>query len=269
MNMSRPLFLALLLVTVLHSPVFASGGAGRKVILDYYYNNEWRKNAAGMTERYHYVWGDTSNSGYSQLGTVLTGLGLHLDSLTSEPTGEALSDASVYIIVDPDTPQETANPHFIDDKEIRVIRDWVGSGGVLVLFGNDSANAEFPHLNRLAEQFGITFNEDRRNRVTGKDYTTGTFSVFPSHPLFSNVKKIFLKEICTLSVEKPACAVLTDAGEVIMAYARYGKGKVFAVGDPWFYNEYMNQRRLPPEYENSLAAENLFRWLLDIPIRTK
>jgi unsaturated rhamnogalacturonyl hydrolase len=42
-----------------------------------------------------------------------------------------------------------------------------------------------------------------------------------------------------------------------------GKGLVFAVGDPWLYNEYMDTRRLPPGYDNAIAGENLFRWLLD------
>jgi unsaturated rhamnogalacturonyl hydrolase len=50
---------------------------------------------------------------------------------------------------------------------------------------------------------------------------------------------------------------------VIIAYARVGKGGVFAVGDPWLYNEYIEHRKLPAEYENDKAAENLFRWLLE------
>jgi unsaturated rhamnogalacturonyl hydrolase len=49
-----------------------------------------------------------------------------------------------------------------------------------------------------------------------------------------------------------------------MAFSKYGKGAVFAVGDPWFYNEYMDERRLPPGYDNPKAAGNLFRWLLGI-----
>ena len=35
-----------------------------------------------------------------------------------------------------------------------------------------------------------------------------------------------------------------------------------AIGDPWLYNEYMDTRKLPAEYENAKAGENLFRWLL-------
>jgi unsaturated rhamnogalacturonyl hydrolase len=47
-----------------------------------------------------------------------------------------------------------------------------------------------------------------------------------------------------------------------MASARAGKGLVFAVGDPWLYNEYFDSRKLPAEYENAKAGKNLFQWLL-------
>ena len=50
--------------------------------------------------------------------------------------------------------------------------------------------------------------------------------------------------------------------DVIMATARIGKGTVFAVGDPWFYNEYLDGRRLSPEYENFNAANDLVKWLI-------
>ena len=53
-------------------------------------------------------------------------------------------------------------------------------------------------------------------------------------------------------------------GKIIMSVAKYGKGKVFAVGDPWFYNEYVDGRKLPAEYENYKAAEDLVKWLLSI-----
>ena len=71
-----------------------------------------------------------------------------------------------------------------------------------------------------------------------------------------------MKEISTLKIQDPATAVLSDKGDVIIAYAKVGKGGVFAVGDPWLYNEYIEHRKLPVEFENDKVAENLFRWLL-------
>src|SRR5690606_3653824 len=74
--------------------------------------------------------------------------------------------------------------------------------------------------------------------------------------------KVFLKGISTLSLTAPAKPVLEDGSDVIMATARYGKGLVFAVGDPWLYNEYVDGRRLPADFDNLAASEDLACWLL-------
>jgi unsaturated rhamnogalacturonyl hydrolase len=55
---------------------------------------------------------------------------------------------------------------------------------------------------------------------------------------------------------------LEEGGDVIMATAKVGKGTVFVLGDPWIYNEYLNGKRLPLQYENFKAAKNLTEWLL-------
>ena len=47
-----------------------------------------------------------------------------------------------------------------------------------------------------------------------------------------------------------------------MAVSKYGKGTVFAVGDPWLYNEYTDGRKLPPEYDTFKAAQDLALWLI-------
>jgi len=242
---------------------FSTKAMAQRVLLDCYYNNEWRTDSAGHPVRYHYVWTDTANSGFSQLAQILENAGGIADTLGQAPTQHLLRRASIYLIVDPDTPQETPFPHYIQPAEADVIAEWVRSGGILILLGNDKGNAEFQHWNMLAGRFGIHFNEVSRNRVQGRDYATGAFDSLPSHPLFIGVTRIFLKEISTLRLSAPAKAILRSGGDVIMASAEVGKGFVFAVGDPWLYNEYMDQRRLPPGYENALAARNLFRWLLD------
>ena len=239
-----------------------NSGTEQRVLLDCHFNNEWKKNAAGTPVRYHYVWDDTADSGFSQLAAIVRGAGGAVDTLCQAPTFTALHRARIYVIVDPDTPEETEHPHYIDQKTTDVVTQWVKQGGLLVLLGNDKGKAEFEHLNHLAGRFGIRFNENSRNRVTGRQFEIGTFDKLPDHPLFKGVKKIFIKELSTLQIEKPAAAVLSEGGDVIMAFSHFGKGGVFAVGDPWFYNEYMDHRRLPAGYENSKAAENLFRWLL-------
>ncbi len=237
-------------------------GISKTVVLDEFYNSEWKKNAKGVSERFHYVWDDTANSGFSILGSKIVKLGASIDSLCEAPTSENLKRASVYIIVDPDTPLETERPNYVDSPAIEAIDNWVKAGGVLVLMENDKGNAEFEHFNKLSEKFGIQFNEDSRNRVTGNAYEMGKFDAFPDHPLFKGVKQIYMKEISTLKIQEPATALFSDKGDVIISYAKVGKGGVFAVGDPWLYNEYIGHRKLPAEYENDKAAENLFQWLL-------
>lgn len=243
-------------------------GLGKLVLLDNFYNNESQSNSSAGSEPYHYLWHDTTNSGYSQLGAIITALGADIDTLRRQPTEEALRRASIYILVDPDTPKETDHPNFMSPDAADVIEGWVKAGGVLVVFGNDAGNAEFAHTNRLLARFGLRFNENSRNRVTGTNYTTGSFAQFPAHVLFKDVRQIFLKEISTLAVSSPARPLLTDGDDVIMATAEFGRGLVFAVGDPWLYNEYMDHRRLPEGYDNARAAENLFRWLLSVSDRT-
>jgi unsaturated rhamnogalacturonyl hydrolase len=189
-------------------------------------------------------------------------MGAHITALRDAPTRENLRQLSIYIIVDPDTPLETADPHFILPGSADAIVEWVKEGGILVLMGNDSGNAEFAHLNALGERFGIHFNEDSHHRVVGTDFAAGTCDSFPSHPVFKGVRRVYLKEISSLRLRPPATPFLRDGNLVVMATSRAGKGMVFAVGDPWLYNEYFDARKLPPGYDNARAGEHLFRWLL-------
>ena len=230
---------------------------GKRIGLDYFYNNEYKKG-----KRYHYVWEDNENSGFSDLGEIIKVYGADIDSLTTAPTLKALNNFDIYIIVDPDTPDETLKPNYIEPDASKEIKTWVNNGGVLVLLANDSANCEFTHLNRLAGEFGIHFNEDSENRVTGNNFEMGKFDKLPDHPLFMGVKKIYLKEISSLKLSNNALPVLTRDNKVFMASAQYGKGFVFAVGDPWIYNEYIDNRKLPEEFDNFIVANNLISWLL-------
>ncbi|RYZ46286.1 MAG: glycoside hydrolase family 88 protein, partial [Sphingobacteriales bacterium] len=59
-----------------------------------------------------------------------------------------------------------------------------------------------------------------------------------------------------------AQSAYSDKGDVLMAIAKVGKGKVFAVGDPWIYNEYADGRKLPADLENFKAMQDLTLWIL-------
>jgi hypothetical protein len=91
--------------------------------------------------------------------------------------------------------------------------------------------------------------------------------VGPDNPVLKTAKKIYMKDICSLTLTSPAYAVLKDGDATIIAIARYGKGIVIAVGDPWLYNEYTNGR-LPADFENDKAANDLAKWLIaHVPVK--
>jgi unsaturated rhamnogalacturonyl hydrolase len=254
---------AVLLAAVAMDEAGTSSGQGNKtVLLDYYFNNERRKDIDGVPIRYHYTWEDRANSGFSLWGHLFRQYGARTDSLPVAPTAENLRRASVYIIVDPDDDREVPDPHYLMSKEIGVIGDWVKAGGVLMLMSNDSANAEFEHFNRLAAMFGIQFNWDDYHKVSGSNYAMGAFAISGGDSILRTAHKIYIKELSTLGIKPPARAHFTDSGHVIIAVAMVGKGTVFAVGDPWFYNEYTDGRKLPPDFENYNAARDLAIWLL-------
>jgi unsaturated rhamnogalacturonyl hydrolase len=237
-------------------------GKGKTVTLDSYFNNEIKKDASGRLASWHYKWDELPNSGFSLWGNIFRTYGVRTETLTVAPTQANLRRSNIYVIVDPDTKQETEQPNFIQREHVSAITDWVKSGGVLVLMANDVGNTELDHFNQLAKEFGIQFNKDSRNRVLGNEYATGRLTVQAPHQIFRTARNLFLKEVSTLQVEPSARAVVQAGDDKIMAVSRLGKGIVFAVGDPWLYNEYTDGRRLPPEYDNYKAAVDLTLWLI-------
>ncbi|HEX8137016.1 MAG TPA: glycoside hydrolase family 88 protein [Pyrinomonadaceae bacterium] len=238
-------------------------GLGRTVTLDYYFNNEVKKDATGQMVPWHYKWEEMANGGFSLWAHIFNSLGVRTEALKEAPTAANLKGTDIYIIVDPDTAQETEHPNFVEQPHIRAITDWVKAGGVLVLMANDVGNAELDHFNELARQFGVQFNKDSKNRVQGNEFAQGKIIVPASHPIFKTARQLYLKEVSTLALQPPAKPVLEHQGDVILGVAKLGRGTVFAVGDPWLYNEYTDGRKLPPEYDNFKAAQDLARWLIE------
>ena len=62
---------------------------------------------------WHYKWDEMSNGGFSLWGKVFESYGANLATLNDAPTSANLKNASVYIIVDPDTEKETEKPNFV------------------------------------------------------------------------------------------------------------------------------------------------------------
>jgi unsaturated rhamnogalacturonyl hydrolase len=239
-----------------------SNGKGKLVVMDNYFNRETKKDAFGNTVVFHYKWQEEDNGGFSFFNYLVNKNGASTTLLDAAPTETNLKSAAVYFLIDPDWPKENKTPNYIEPAHIEALYNWVKAGGVLVMMANDSNNVEFKRYNELAIKFGITFNENMRHDVINNQFEQGALPIPSDHPVFKNIKKVFIKQLCTQNLQKPATTLYTEKGEVLMSMSKIGKGTVFAVGDPWFYNEYMDGRKLPLEYENYKAGDELIKWLL-------
>ena len=227
--------------------------------LDNWFNHEIN---AKTGKPFHYLWSDSELSGYSRWGDIFTGRGARIATI-GKPFPDELRKINIYIIVDPDTTTESASPNYIESDDIASIKRWVEDGGVLAVLANDGPNCEFTHLNKMMRQFGITFNHVTLHPVKEDNFEMGASINLPDHPVFKGVTKIYLKDISDINLSGTAEAILTEKGKVLMAENHFGKGYVFAIGDPWIYNEYIDHERLPVSFENLKAAENLTDLLLN------
>jgi len=201
----------------------------------------------------HYQWEGTTDGGFSKLANGFREHEVEVRTLRSRIDAASLQGVNLLIVVDPDTPEETPEPKYIEDSEIEAIARWVNDGGRLVLLGNDKGHAEFTHFNRLASRFGIRFLEETYPKVSGKAILIAT----GKHPIFEGGLQAYLVEVAPLKLVAPAEPMLTHEGTDVMALAHVGRGMVFALGDPWLYNEYIERN------DNVRIATNLFRMLLE------
>jgi unsaturated rhamnogalacturonyl hydrolase len=226
--------------------------------LDNWFNRETKNGVP-----FHYLWNDTADSGYSRWGEIFKSKGAKITTI-EKPTAAVLNKVQIYIIVDPDTTKENPSPNYISADDIKAITKWVKKGGVLMILANDAPNCEFTNLNKLMDNFGMTFDHVTDHPVIGKQWDMGAFTKFGPHPLFNGITKIYMKEIASIKLSGNAKPVLEENNKAYIAEAKVGKGTVFAVGDPWIYNEYIDHSRLTPDFENRKAAENLTAYLIEL-----
>lgn len=254
---------AILLIPVQGSSTFRSWQQQKKrtVLLDRYYNSERKPDSSGQLQFFHYTWEEEGFPGFSELGKLFQEQGAELSSQDGPPDIYKMEDVSIYVIVDPDNLKDNPNPNYIGVSDIPSLKFWVEAGGVLVLMANDSANCDLVHLNRLSDLFGIHFSDKTVNRVPDDRFESGTVKSV-RNDIISTKLNMFIKEACTLSLSGKSEVLAKSDKDVIMAYSRYGKGVVVAIGDPWLYNEYMDARRGLTGFDNKEAAKQLIAWLL-------
>jgi hypothetical protein len=260
--MKKP-FLYKLLLSSLGLMSLSTVLMAQTITVDGYFNQETKKDKEGKTVQYHYTWDDTTSSGFSIFGEAFKASGAkNFTLLTQAPTAVNLKSTSVYIIVDPDNLKDNPKPNPVEEQEATAIAEWVKAGGVLLLLGNDQVNCDLDHLNLISAKFGMTFNKDLILHVTDDQHFSDGGLSTAGNPLFKTAKNIFIKDASSIKTTKPAQTLLADKnGATVIAAAKYGKGTVLAIGDPWLYNEYTNGR-LPAIYENNKAASDIAGWLL-------
>ncbi|MGH9590815.1 MAG: glycoside hydrolase family 88/105 protein [Terracidiphilus sp.] len=238
-------------------------GRGDTVMVDGWFNSQKRMDPTGHEIYFHYKWNEESDPGFSLWGHAFRNFGARTTALYAEPTVENLQPAQVYTIASPDNLDKNPQAHFANDTDAKEIAKWVKAGGVLAILENDTSFADLDHFNVVSEKFGIHFNSVLRMHVVGTDWAMGRFVIDGKDPIFHHPHTAYVKDVCTISVKPPAVPVYTHDGDVFMAVAKYGKGTVYAMVDPWFYNEYTNGLKLPPEYDNYAAGVELAKWLLE------
>lgn len=267
--------IVLLLLCLLTTLVFGQHAALSKhkndherpmVLLDSYFNNETKKDANGGVVRWHYKWDEQEDGGFSIWGSQFRASGFRTSTLYDRPTRANLKNASVYIIVDPDTEKETEHPNYLEEQDIQEIESWVKSGGVLLMMGNDIGNAELDHFNNLADRFGARFNKDKQGVVTADNFDMGAIHIPAGNKIFKTARKVFIKEFSSLRTARETDVVLRNpAGFAVVAWIKSGRGAVLMVGDPWLYNEYVSDRRLPKDVQNTQAGQDIINWLKQHP----
>ena len=238
-------------------------GRGRTILVDGWFNSQHRTDAFGQEVYFHYKWNTWDEPGYSLFGHIFRSFGADTRELDAEPTFANLRNSQIYLIVSPDNANKNPLAHFANAEDAAQIASWVKSGGVLMIMENDTSFADLDHFNVISEKFGIHFNSVLHKHVIGTDWDQGKIDIDGSGPIFHHSHTIFVKDVCTISVSGPAHAALAEGDDIFMATAKYGRGSVYAMVDPWLYNEYTDGRKLPATFDNFAAGNELVRWVLE------
>lgn len=238
-------------------------GRGDTVMVDGWFNSQQHLDAFGQQVMFHYKWDFQGEAGYSLLGHIFRNFGAETKPHYAEPTFDNLRGAQVFVIASPDNSDKNPQPHYANAGDAAEIAEWVKAGGVLMMMENDTSYADLDHFNVVAEKFGIHFNSVLRKHVIGSDWEMGRIAVDGGGPIFQHPHTLYMKDVCTISVSGPARPALTEGGDIFMATAKVGKGTVFAMVDPWLYNEYTDGRKLPALYDNYAGGKELVRWILE------
>lgn len=181
-------------------------------------------------------------------------------------TAEALEDADVVWIFNPDTRELVKDIPIISDEEIDALDKFVRAGGSMVVMvnsgGHDSEKFESVQLRKLMHRFGLDWNDD--------DTRYSDIDVGPRHPYFYDINILHYGAGCTIDILDNA----EDPHTLLWAYKNKGyeeenvegpgivlvhpgKGKVLFIGDTGSWGANMSR----PWAQNERALMQLFYYL--------
>jgi hypothetical protein len=88
--MKRRLFIIVLFVYA----IVAGKVMAQTVALDYYFNHETHTTKSGRVERFHYLWEDTANSGFSIWGRHFQIAGRHINRFRNSANSDEFKGRS-------------------------------------------------------------------------------------------------------------------------------------------------------------------------------
>jgi hypothetical protein len=204
-------------------------------------------------------------------------------------TVQKSSDYNVVIV---GNPKEAA----FSPAEIEGLKQYVYNGGGLFLLsdqGGDQASKN--NLSELAGHFGIKFNTNilvDKSAHAEEDEQLVTISDFLNHFVMRGIERIALKSPCSLEIyEKPGIDVnavafspqstveVTWNGQqwvetgakkhVMIAVAKYGAGKVVALGTTRVLSTLLNKKHGFKAVDNEKLIVNVLAWLVNREVYEK
>jgi unsaturated rhamnogalacturonyl hydrolase len=223
--------------SILFQTSLAIPPAERIVIMQDLYHHLPPENDQGSYEssRGRYTWFDrTHPNGFSSLRLELIRNGFDVASTTREILPETLKGVDVFLLVHPDSQKYLDRPNLISQRDVAALRDFVRSGGGLMIITNSYGDPDWPkedfeleHTNLLAREFGVQFRGDQTGHV---DITIPNGNSF-----LTNAKRFHYGNGCTLQIlpktEAEVQVVLDYQGKPIIALSQLGKGKALFIGD--------------------------------------
>lgn len=188
---------------------------------------------------------------HSSLKTLLVGRGYTVDENSSGVLNRDLGNYQIVVI----SVGSAWDSEYSGD-EVTVIQNYVNGGGGLLILG-DNPNTPNANINPVAQAFGTTLGVG--TTLSPSDLYVTTFT---AHPIFTRVKKIYMRAAGEITGNSPSLIVAsTSSGDAVVTVAEPGLGRVVAMGDTsTMENTYISSA------DNQSFSENVFDWLGSVTV---